>query len=64
MSSITTLTNAVSDKPEKAPLPMNVTLLGMVTDVKPLQSEKAPSPIDVTLSGMVIDVKPLQLRKA
>ena len=41
---------------------MNVTLLGMVTDVKPLQSEKAPSPIDVTLSGMVIDVKPLQLR--
>ena len=39
MSSITTLTNAVSDKPEKAALPIDVTLSGMVTDVKPLQPE-------------------------
>ena len=60
MSSITTLTNAVSDKPEKAALPIDVTLSGMVTDVKPLHSRKAYEPIDVTPSGMVTDVKPLQ----
>ena len=60
MSSTTTLTNAVSDKPEKAALPIAVTLSGMVTDVKPLQPRKASCPIDVTLSGMVTDVKPLQ----
>ena len=28
--------------PEKAELPMLVTLSGMITDVKPLQPEKAP----------------------
>ena len=39
---------------------MDVTLLGMVTEVKPLQSEKASPPIDVTLLGMVTEVKPLQ----
>jgi hypothetical protein len=40
--------------------PIDVTLSGMVTDVKPLQNEKALPPIDVTLSGMVTDIKPLQ----
>ena len=43
---------------------MLVTLLGMVTDVKPVQPYKAYSPILVTLFGMVTDVKPLQLYKA
>ena len=32
---------------------MDVTLLGMVTEVRPLQSEKALCPMDVTLLGMV-----------
>ena len=63
MSSITTLTDVFENK-ENALSPIDVTLSGMVTDVKPLQPEKAYSPIDVTLSGMVTDVKPLQLRKA
>ena len=39
---------------------MDVTLLGIVTEVKPLQSQKAHSPISVTLLGMVTEVKPLQ----
>ena len=37
---------------------MLVTLSGMVTDVKPVQSKKDSSPMLVTLSGMVTDVKP------
>ena len=41
---------------------MDVTLLGMMTEVKPLQPEKADPPIDVTLLGIVIEVKPLQPR--
>ena len=44
--------------------PIDVTLSGMVTDVKPLQFWKAYEPIDVTLSGMVTDVKPLQTANA
>ena len=45
MSSITILTDAFADNPLNAPLNAlpymltNVTLSGMVTDVKPLQSE-------------------------
>ena len=39
---------------------MLVTLSGMVTDVKLLQSSKAELPMLVTLSGMVMDVKLLQ----
>jgi len=39
---------------------MDVTLLGMVTEVRPVQLEKAHSPIDVTLLGMVTEVRPLQ----
>jgi metal-sulfur cluster biosynthetic enzyme len=38
---------------------MDVTLLGMVTEVKPLQYSKAELPIDVTQLGMVTEVKPL-----
>ena len=43
---------------------MDVTLLGMITDVKPLQLENALAPIDVTLLGMITDVRPLQPPKA
>ena len=43
---------------------MLVTLLGIVTDVKPEQVLKAPLPMLVTLLGMVIDVKPEQKLKA
>ena len=39
---------------------MEVTLLGMVTDVRPMQYAKAPSPIDVTLLPMGAEVKPEQ----
>jgi hypothetical protein len=43
---------------------MEVTLLGMVTEVIPLQPEKADLPMEVTLLGMVIEVIPLQSLKA
>ena len=46
----------------KTPLPMDVTLLGMVTEVR-LQYAKACSPMLVTLLGMVTEVR-LQLRNA
>ena len=42
---------------------MLVTLLGMVTEVKRLQSSKAPSPMLVTLLGIVTEVKLLQYAK-
>ena len=45
---------------EKASSPIEVTLEGMVTLVKPLQTRKAYLPIEVTLEGMVTLVKPLQ----
>ena len=48
------------DAPENAESPMLVTLLGIVTDVRPLQPENAPPPMLVTLLGIVIDVRPLQ----
>jgi len=35
-----------------------VTLLGMMTDVKPEQPANADSPMLVTLLGMMTDVKP------
>ena len=44
-------------QPEKAEEPMNVTLLGMVTEVKPVQYLKAPSPMDVMLLGMLTEVR-------
>ena len=39
---------------------MDVTELGMVTEVRPLQPEKAAYPMDVTELGMVTEVRPLQ----
>ena len=43
---------------------MLVTLLGIVMDVRPLQTRKAAHPMLVTLLGIVTEVKPLQSRKA
>jgi hypothetical protein len=37
--------------------PTEVTLLGMVTEVKEVQPENAKSPMEVTLLGMVTEVK-------
>ena len=51
-------------QPEKAPSPMDVTLLGISMEVKPLQLPKAPFPMVVTLLPMVTEVKPLQFTKA
>jgi len=39
---------------------MEVTELGMVIDVSPLQPENALDPMEVTELPMVIDVNPLQ----
>ena len=39
---------------------MEVTLLGIVIEVNPLQLQNAYSPMEVTPVGMVIEVKPLQ----
>ena len=41
----------------KAYAPMDVTLLGIVTEGKLLQSWKAASPMEVTLVGMVTEVR-------
>ena len=43
---------------------MDVTLSGIVKEVKSVQPEKAAYPIDVTFGGIVIEVSPLQLSKA
>ena len=43
---------------------MLVTLLGMVTEVRPEQPKKALDPMLVTLSGMVTEVRPEQPQKA
>ena len=56
-----------SDKEEhcqKACSPIEVTLLGMVMDVSPLQLLKAPSPMETMLLGMFIDLRLLQSEKA
>ena len=45
-------------------MPIEVTELGIVTLVKPLQPEKASLPIEVTELGMETLVKPLQPLKA
>ena len=39
---------------------MLVTLLGIVTEVRPLQPEKAEYPMLVTLLGIVTEVRPKQ----
>ena len=49
--------------PLKAQLPILVTLLGMVTEVKEEQPKKAALPILVTLLGMVTEVKEEQSLK-
>ena len=46
----------------KAPYPIEVTLLGMVTLVRLEQDENASLPIEVTLSGMIMLVRLEQLR--
>ena len=46
--------------PANAPSPILVTLLGMVTEVRPEQSANAPPPMLVTLLGMVTEVRPEQ----
>ena len=51
-------------QPRKAPLPMLVTLLGIVIDVNEVQLEKASLFILVTLFGIVIDVSEVHLSKA
>jgi hypothetical protein len=43
---------------------MDVTLLGMLIEVKPVHLEKAYCPMDVTLLGMFIELRPLQPEKA
>ena len=45
------------EQPLKTPLPMDVTLLGMVMDSRLEQPLKAEDPMDVTLSGIAIDLK-------
>jgi hypothetical protein len=45
-------------------IPIDVTLVGIVTDVKLSQPTKVASLIDVTLVGIVTDVKLLQPLKA
>ena len=49
---------------ENALIPIDVTLLGIVTDVRPEQSSKVKPSIDVTLLGIVTDVRLEQQRKA
>ena len=55
---------SVRPEPLKALLPMEVTLLGMVTEVRLEQSEKALPPMSVTLLGMVTEVRLEQSEKA
>ena len=47
--------------PLKALYPMDVTLLGIVTEVKLLHLWNTPSPIDGMLLGMLTEVKLLHL---
>jgi hypothetical protein len=51
-------------QPEKAELPMLVTLLPMVTEVRLLQPEKAELPMLVTLFGMMKELRFVQLVNA
>ena len=49
------------EQPEKALLPILVTLLGIVTEVKEEQSSKALYPIVVTLLGIIYSVRVLPI---
>ena len=44
----------------KAPEPIEVTALGIITEVRPEQPEKAYSPIEVTELGIITEVRPEQ----
>ena len=46
-------------QPQNAPLPIEVTELGMVTLVKPMQKKNASSPIEVTELGIIVFLHPL-----
>ena len=48
----------------KRTIPIEVTPVGMVTEVKPVQPENVQSLMEVTPVGMVIEVKPLQPENA
>ena len=45
-------------------MPIEVTELGIVTDVSPLQLWNTPLPIEVTELGIITEVSPLQLSNA
>ena len=47
-------------QPQKAPPPINVMPLGMVTEVKPPQPSNVAISILLIFGGMVTEVKPLQ----
>jgi hypothetical protein len=49
---------------EKAYMPIDVTVEGIVIEVKLLQSEKVPDRIDFTFVGMLIEIKLIQPEKA
>ena len=44
--------------PQKASMPIQVTLSGIVIEVKLLQPQKASSPMHVTLFGMIVFLQP------
>ena len=48
------------EQQQKASSPIDVRLLGMVTEVRPEQPSKALRPILVTLLGIVMEVRPEQ----
>ena len=43
----------------KAPLPIVITELGIVTEVKSLQPKKALIPIEVTVLGIIVFLQPI-----
>ena len=51
-------------QPLKAELPIEVTDLPIVTEVRPMQEEKALLPIKFTELGMLTEVRPRQYSKA
>lgn len=44
----------------KVRYPIEVTELGIITEVRPEQSINAPSPIEVTELGIITEVRPIQ----
>jgi hypothetical protein len=53
------MTFANSLQLEKASSPIDVTLLGIVTEVRPEQPSKALLPMDVTLLGITVPLHPI-----